>query len=111
MASVGATGPHTDALVVIEIPLLATFSVVWLVPAPPAASGLRTSHRCAFGAMSDEDSSWPTLITDVTLIAAREQRGPAPARARFDSTIRDDGDRRRRRRSHRSFPGMAPPCP
>jgi MFS transporter, DHA2 family, multidrug resistance protein len=38
------TMAYADALVVIGITLLASISVVWLIPPPPAGSGLRTWH-------------------------------------------------------------------
>ena len=39
------TMADADALVVIGITLLATIAVVWLIPPPPAGSGLRTWYR------------------------------------------------------------------
>jgi DHA2 family multidrug resistance protein len=42
------TMAYADALVAIGITLLAAISVVWLIPPPPAGSGLRTWHAvCA----------------------------------------------------------------
>jgi DHA2 family multidrug resistance protein len=45
------TMAYADALVAIGITLLATIAVVWLIPPPPAGSGLRTWY--AVGGRSD----------------------------------------------------------
>ena len=40
---------YADALVVIGITLFAAIAVVWLIPPPPAGSGLRTWHAVGAG--------------------------------------------------------------